>query len=47
MATLVDSVLYPGVYNEIFDGSGLSSGMYFYRITAGTLKKTEKMTLMK
>ncbi|MBT4485607.1 MAG: T9SS type A sorting domain-containing protein [Candidatus Latescibacteria bacterium] len=47
VATLVDDVLYPGVYNEIFDGSGLSSGMYFYRMNIGTLEKTGKMTLMK
>ena len=36
-----------GSYSEIFDGSGLSSGIYFYKITAGDFSKTNKMILIK
>ncbi|MGQ9643982.1 MAG: T9SS type A sorting domain-containing protein [Ignavibacterium sp.] len=37
----------PGIYNVIFDASGLSSGTYIYRLTAGDFVMTKKMLLVK
>ena len=45
--TLVNEMKSPGVYNVEFDGSNLSSGMYFYKITAGEFSEVKKMTLLK
>jgi hypothetical protein len=36
-----------GSYDIEFDGSELSSGIYYYRITAGTFSQTNKMVLLK
>jgi hypothetical protein len=45
--TLVNEEKTAGSYSYIFDGSSLSSGIYFYRITAGKFAQTKKMILMK
>ena len=45
--SLVDRVMEAGNYQIIFDGSGLASGMYLYRIRAGSFIETNKMTLIK
>jgi hypothetical protein len=37
----------PGVYETEFDGSSLSSGVYFYKLTAGEFSQTRKMILAK
>ncbi|MDP1676767.1 MAG: AGE family epimerase/isomerase [Bacteroidota bacterium] len=47
VATLVNEVKEPGNYTVQFNGSGLSSGMYFYRIQTGNFVETKKMLLMK
>ena len=47
VATLVDREMVPGSYTVNFDASGLSSGLYFYRMQAGSTLKTKKMTLIK
>jgi len=36
-----------GSYNAIFNGSGLSSGVYFYRIEAGDFRQVKRMMMVK
>jgi photosystem II stability/assembly factor-like uncharacterized protein len=45
--TLVHGNLKPGSYNITFNGSGLESGIYFYRLSAGDFSETRKMILVK
>jgi hypothetical protein len=45
--TLVNEVKSAGSYEVSFNSTGLSSGMYFYRINAGSFSKVMKMVLVK
>lgn len=45
--TLIQKRQSAGFHTTEFDGSDLSSGMYFYRITTGNFSKTRKMILLK
>lgn len=47
VADLVNQVLVPGKYTADFDGSHLSSGVYFYRLQAGDKVLFRKMILLK
>jgi len=47
VAVLVNGVQDAGTYTVRFDGSGLSSGIYMYRLSAGTMTEAKKMLLMK
>ena len=44
---LVNDVFSPGVYEADFDASNLPSGVYFYKLTAGTFSESKKMVLLK
>ena len=44
---LVDEKKEPGIYEVKFDGTGLSSGMYFYRMNAGDFVQTRRLMLLK
>jgi hypothetical protein len=45
--TLVDEYKPAGSYEVEFDASGLTSGIYFYKLIAGTFLETKKMMLLK
>lgn len=47
VATLVDGTLSPSVYEATFDASNLASGVYVYRLVAGSEVLTGSMTLLK
>ena len=46
IATLVDEEKSSGEYEVVFNGSGLSSGIYFYQLQAGSFVETKKMILL-
>jgi hypothetical protein len=46
-AVLVNENLSAGEYTVNFDGSGLASGMYFYKLTSGEFTDTKKLILNK
>ncbi len=47
VATLVDKKQSPGVFEVSFNGTSLSSGVYFYKLNIGTFTETKKMMLLK
>lgn len=47
MRTLVNQQLKSGTYTVDFDAAGLSSGMYVYRIQAGSFAASKKIILLK
>ena len=47
VATLVDGVVSAGDHSVTWDARGSASGLYFYRLTAGTFSETRKFILLK
>ena len=47
VATLVNEVKEPGAYTVRWDAGGMSSGVYFYRLTAGGFVQTKRMMVVK
>lgn len=47
VAILINDHLNAGVYTTVFDGKGLSSGVYIYRIESGNFVKSKQMILLK
>ncbi len=47
VATLVNEEKSVGSYKVEFDGSGLTSGIYFYQLDAGNLSQAKKLLLLK
>ena len=45
--TLLDNNIPAGSYEVLFNGSNLSSGVYLYKIQAGTFQESKKMILLK
>ena len=47
VATLINGALTAGSHTATFDASRLSSGVYLYKLTAGSFVTTKKMVLVK
>ena len=48
ISSLIDQKLIEGTYEELFDGSNLSSGVYFYSLIADrNIVDTKKMILIR
>ena len=47
VATLVNSEQRPGNYEVKWAAAGQASGMYFYKLTAGSYSSTKKMVLLR
>jgi hypothetical protein len=47
VATLVNEVKQPGAYTVTWDASGMATGVYFYRLQAGSFVETKKMLILK
>jgi hypothetical protein len=47
VAVLVNRIEEPGDKSVMFDASRLPSGMYFYRLSAGSFVQTKKLLLLK
>lgn len=47
ISTVIDESLSPGTYSVSFDGSSLASGVYFYKIKAGSFEQTRRMLIIK
>ena len=47
VATLVNGEVEAGYHEAQFDGSGLASGVYFYRLQAGSFVETKKLLLVR
>ena len=45
--TLVNENLAPGTYETTFDGSKLTSGVYFYKLSTEGFTETKKLMLLK
>ncbi|MGD0591238.1 MAG: endo-1,4-beta-xylanase [Bacteroidota bacterium] len=45
--TLVNAMQAPGLYTVTLNAQGLGSGVYFYRLNAGTFTETKKLMLLK
>ena len=47
VALLVNEIKKPGKYKVDFDGSGLASGIYFYKLSVNGFSDTKRMILLK
>jgi hypothetical protein len=47
VATLVNEELKPGSYEVTWEERGMASGVYLYRLTAGSFVETKKLLLIR
>jgi hypothetical protein len=47
VAVIEDGWMEAGVHQAVFNGNELSSGIYFYKLTAGEFQGVKKMVLLK
>ena len=45
--TYIHANLPAGTHSDLFDGNGLSSDVYFFKLTTGDFSETNKMILVK
>jgi hypothetical protein len=45
--TLVNEVKQPGRYEAVFNAANLASGVYLYRLQAGSLAETRKLVILR
>lgn len=45
--TYFNTYLKSGIYNVVFEGAGLSSGVYFYKLVSGNFSETKRMIITK
>jgi photosystem II stability/assembly factor-like uncharacterized protein len=47
VATLLEEIKQPGLYEVIWDASGFASGVYYYKLSAGNFSEMKKMVLVR
>jgi hypothetical protein len=47
VATIVSEEMPTGSYSKQWNASNMSSGIYFYRLQAGSITQTKKLVLIK
>jgi hypothetical protein len=47
VAQVVDEALPAGTHNAVIDGRGLSSGVYFYRLSAGAQRRVQQLVVVR
>jgi hypothetical protein len=47
IATVVDEPLGPGYYKRTWDAGNIPTGMYYYRLTAGSFSETRKLVVVR
>jgi hypothetical protein len=47
VATIISENLYAGKYKTEFNANNLASGLYVYKLNAGSFFQTKKMSLVK
>jgi hypothetical protein len=47
VAVLANEVKQPGTYQASWNAAGMASGVYFYRLVAGSFVETKRMLLLK
>jgi hypothetical protein len=47
VAVLVNESLKPGVYTRKFEATGVATGTYIYRLTAGNRSEVKKMIVVR
>ncbi|MBK9331774.1 MAG: T9SS type A sorting domain-containing protein [Ignavibacteria bacterium] len=45
--TLVNDLRNAGEHSVVFDGAGIASGIYFYKLVSGEFAETKRMILLK
>lgn len=47
VSSLVEGIRPPGLHDVVFDGSNMSSGIYFYKLQAGTSSAVKRLVLLR